>query len=144
MNTDKKDANQKSPCRHVFVVELLSLQNMEFVLDLLKDKHNGLDLSSSLRACVAHSTIYVHVVYFKTIYTRPPFPTSFEWYGRQRTVSHSRTREPSSPLSHLGSPGVGLREERRLKAGLDEKRGCHRIVARLAHPLMELCWGRAP
>ena len=45
-----------------------------------------------------------------------------------------QTREPFSPLSQLGRPGVGLREERRLKAEPDEKRGCHSIVARLAHP----------
>lgn len=63
---------------------------------------------------------------------------------RRWSVSHSRTRDCLSPLSHLGSPEVELREERGLKARSDEKRGCQSIVARLAHPLMELYRGRAP
>lgn len=68
----------------------------------------------------------------------------FSLSGMAEGRLYSWTSEHLSPLSHLESPGVGLREERRLKAGPDEKRGCHSIVARLAHPLMELYWGRAP
>lgn len=66
------------------------------------------------------------------------------WVAWQWAASHGRTNILLSPLYQPGCPGVRLREERRLKAGQDEKRGCHNIVARLAHPLMELCWGGAP
>ncbi len=38
------------------------------------------------------------------------------WMVGQWTVSHSRAGEPLSPLSHLGCPGVGLGEEKGLKA----------------------------
>lgn len=62
--------------------------------------------------------------------------------------SHFSQRGQRSPLSPLVSCGKargwGRGKNEWLKARSDEKRGCQSIVARLAHPLMELYWGRAP
>lgn len=66
-----------------------------------------------------------------------------DWH-RQQKVSRGQNSKSISPLSQLRSPEVRLSGVKGLKPRPDEKRGCHSIVARLAHTLMEPCWGRAP
>lgn len=150
MNIDNH-ANQKKPAVVFillwFYLECLTRklrQNIVSVLQLLKGDGWIRQCSLALKGLLQNHKLVIVFLSSSEKENLPGFLSVTSLLSDMPVVSCSRTRECISPLSLLGSPGVGLGKERRLKAGPDEKRGCHSIVARLACLLMELCWVRAP